>query len=66
MAKLMVVGEKSQVRILTDPQDEELTLAKCVLHAPRHGAGIKCVWQERYDTTDDAWAGAEQHADGVR
>ena len=62
MAKLMVIGSVAQVEILTDPDDEELMLAKCRLH----GGMCKERWAERFDTTDDAVAGAEQHADGLR
>lgn len=66
MAKLMVIGSVAQVEILANPNDEELILAKCRLHSVRHGAGIKCNYGEDFDTTDDAVAAAEQHADGVR
>ena len=67
MAKVMVIGKVAQVELLADPNDEELVLAKCRLHRARgYGSGPKCIWQDRFDTTDDAIAGAEQHADGVR
>ncbi len=65
MAKLMVVGRVAHIQILTDPHDEELLLAKCVSHPGLEGCSWK-HWRENFDTTDDAWAAAEQHADGAR
>lgn len=67
MAKVMVIGETAQVEILADPIDEEVVLALCVRHNERSmGMPIDCNWNTPFDTTDDAIAGAEQHADGVR
>lgn len=68
MARLMVIGDVAQVEILTDPEDEELMLAKCEAHAKFSGTMVlpACEYTERFDTTDDAQAAAEQHADGVR
>jgi hypothetical protein len=67
MAKLMVLGTAAQVEILTDPEDEELMMAVCSRH-PRAYAeiGRLCTWRDYFDTTDDAWQAAEQHADSVR
>ncbi len=67
MAKLMVIGEAATVEILTDPHDEELLLAKCRKHNGRgKWAEGLCNYGENFDTTDDAWQAAQQHADGVR
>ena len=62
MAKLMLIGDVAHVEILTDPEDEELTLARCTAHpfAPL------CRWSERYDTMDDATQYAATHADEGR
>ena len=66
MARLMLVGEVAQVEILTDPDDEELVLARCDSHAwPRLGF-TPCTWEERYDTTADAEQYAARHADTGR
>lgn len=69
MAKVLVIGSMAQVEILTDPEDEELVLAKCDDHSVFDGRLAPpgdCSWEDRFDSTDDAIAGAEQHADGVR
>lgn len=70
MAKLMVIGKVAQVEILTDPEDEELLLARCVNHVDFYGnfRGLQCAacWQDRFDTTDDAINEAERHADTGR
>jgi hypothetical protein len=67
MAKLMLIGPAAQVEILTDPEDEELILAKCVKHTVGYGpVGQHCTWAEQYDTTDDAVVYASDHADGPR
>lgn len=65
MAKLMAIGKVAQVEILVDPADEELMLAKCRKHG-RFSWSEPCNYGENFDTTEDAWAAAEQHADGVR
>jgi hypothetical protein len=66
MAKTMLVGDAAQVELLSDPADEELVLARCVLHRPNVTAGIKCRWQDRYDSWADAINYAEPHADTGR
>lgn len=65
MAKTLVCGDVAQVEILRDPADEDLMLATCFVHNTGP-ANPPCEWRDHYDTTDDAIAGAEQHADGVR
>lgn len=62
MARLMVIGTIAQVEILTDPYDEEVLLAVC----RQHKGVIGSDFRERFDTTDDAWQAAQQHADAVR
>ncbi len=63
----MVIGIVAQVEILTDPADEELLLAKCRKHNEQGmGMPILCNYGENFNTMNDAWAAAEQHADGVR
>lgn len=64
MARLIVQGSHATVEILQDPEDEELLLAKCIQHPGLEAWSWK-HWNENFDTTDDAWAAAEQHADGV-
>lgn len=63
MAKTMLIGEVAQVEILTDPEDEELVLARCEVHG---GLVDACTWKDRFDTTDDAIAEGERHADTGR
>ena len=62
MARLMLIGDVAQVEILTDPEDEELVLAKCAEHRS-DTFPIPCNWQERYDSTLDAVEYATDHAD---
>lgn len=61
MAKLMLIGDVAKIEILTDPEDEELVLARCMEHviAP----SVPCLWWARYDTIDDATQYAADHAD---
>jgi len=68
MAKLMMVGDVATVEILANPEDEELILVKCREHLFRGGRRWhgQCNYGEDFDTTDDASAAAELHADGGR
>jgi len=64
MAKLMLIGEQARVEILPDPEDEELILVRCAGHSGEVGYHVPaCGWSDRHDTTDDAIADGEQHAD---
>lgn len=63
MARLMLIGDVAQVEILTDPEDEELVLAKCAGHRLGQVLLPPCLWEERYDTTGDAIEYAADHAD---
>lgn len=66
MAKLMLIGPMATLEILTDPDDPDLTLARCEEHSTCDGRLAppgNCDWRERYDTTDDAWQYAARHAD---
>lgn len=68
MAKLMLIGDVASVEILTDPEDEELVLARCEAHDLEGERSVyaRCGWEDRHDTTDDAIADGEQHADRGR
>lgn len=69
MAKLMLIGSVARVEILTDPEDEELVLAKCREHSifdGRLSPPGNCDWEERYDTRGDAVNYAADHADTGR
>lgn len=69
MAKLMLVGEKAMVLMLSPgtPGNEggELVKAVCQKHTPgpTDASMYSCTWTEEYDTLDDATEYAADHAD---
>ncbi len=66
MAKLILHGNVADVEILTDPEDEELVLARCIGSGHHDPAASFCGWSDQFDTTGDAiWSG-ESHADHGR
>lgn len=65
MAKLILEGRMARVELLPYPDDQELTMARCINHG--HFAWSEpCTWWETYDTTDDAVQYAADHADTGR